>query len=135
MPFDWPSSVEPALRRLSPGQLHLPQITPEDVKLPKRGSAHFGIISVVLLVAAVILFLLIFDWNWFRPPLARIASDRLNREVAIQGDLDVHPWSLSPRAEVHGLRIGKPAWEGAGEMIEVDRIAIRIKDRIEKANT
>ena len=86
MPFDWPSSVEPALRRLSPGQIHLPHIDPEQVKLPKRGSSHFGIISVVLLVAAVILFLLIFDWNWFRPPLARIASDRLNREVAIQGD-------------------------------------------------
>ena len=126
MPFDWPSSVEPALRRLSPGQIHLPHIDPEQVKLPKRGSSHFGIISVVLLVAAVILFLLIFDWNWFRPPLARIASDRLNREVAIKGDLDVHPWSLSPSAEVHGITIAQPE-RLEGQMADIERLAVKVK--------
>lgn len=122
MPFDWPSSVEPALRRLSPGQIHMP----EKVQLPKRGSSHFGILSVVLLVAAVIIFLLIFDWNWLRPPLARIASDKLNREVAIQGDLDVHPWSLTPSAEVHGVTISQPA-HLKGQMGEIERLAVKVK--------
>jgi uncharacterized protein involved in outer membrane biogenesis len=127
VPFDWPSSVEPALRRLSPGQIHLPQIkAPEQVKLPKRGSSHFGIASVVLLVAAVIIFLLIFDWNWLRPPLAQVASDRLNREVEIKGDLDVHPWSLSPSAEVHGVTISQPDWL-EGQMAEIERFAVKVK--------
>ena len=125
MPFDWPSSVEPALKRLAPSNLHVPQIrVPE--KLPRRGGRHFGILSVVLLVASIILFLLIFDWNWLRPPLAAIASDKLNREVAINGDLDVHPWSLSPSAEVHGVTISQPD-HLEGQMASVERFAVKVK--------
>jgi uncharacterized protein involved in outer membrane biogenesis len=126
VPFDWPSSVEPTLRKLAPANLHLPRR--EDVKLPERGSKHWGIASIVLLVAAVVIFLLIFDWNWLRPPLAAIASDKLNREVAITGDLDVHPWSLSPSAEVHGVTVSQPDWVGADkQMGEVGQIAVKVK--------
>lgn len=117
MPFDWPTSTQPALRRLAP----------ERVKLPPRGSPHWGIAGVLLLVAAVVLFLLIFDWNWFRGPVSRIASDRLNREVHITGDLDVHPWSLSPSAEVHDVTVSQPDFLPKGEMASADRIAVRVK--------
>jgi uncharacterized protein involved in outer membrane biogenesis len=96
------------------------------VKLPQRGSAHFGIAAVGLLVAGIVLFLLIFDWNWFRGPVERIASDRLNREINISGDLDVHPWSLTPSAEVHNVTIAQPQWL-EGQMAEVERFAVRIQ--------
>jgi uncharacterized protein involved in outer membrane biogenesis len=85
------------------------------------------VIGALLLIAAVIVFLVIFDWNWLRGPVARIASGALHREVRIAGDLDVHPWSLSPRAEVHGVRIANPAWAGAQPMADVDRIAVQVK--------
>ncbi|HEX6860851.1 MAG TPA: AsmA family protein [Caulobacteraceae bacterium] len=99
---------------------------PEKVRLPKRGTRHWGIAGVVLLIAAVILFLWIFDWNWLRPPLAAVASDRLNREVEITGDLDVHPWSLSPSAEVHGVTISQPDFL-KGQMASADNIAVKVK--------
>jgi len=123
VPFDWPSSVEPTLRRLAPANLHIP----EQVKLPPRGSKHWGIGSVVLLVAAIVLFLLIFDWNWLRGPLSRVASDKLNREVHIVGDLDVHPWSLTPSAEVHNVTVAQPDFLKKGEMAKVGRIAVKVK--------
>jgi len=74
----------------------------------------------------------IFDWNWLRGPLGRYASAQLRREVAITGDLRVHPWSFSPKAEAYGVRIGQPAWakavdREAGQMAQVQRIAVQIK--------
>lgn len=75
---------------------------------------------------------MIFDWNWLRGPLGRYASAQMQREVAITGDLRVHPWSFSPKAEAYGVRIGQPAWakdvdSAAGQMARVERIAVQIK--------
>ncbi|HJV42242.1 AsmA family protein [Caulobacter sp.] len=91
-----------------------------------------GIGSALALVAAIIAFLVIFDWNWLRGPLGRYASAEMQREVAITGDLRVHPWSFSPKAEAYGVRIGQPAWAkrvdpAAGQMVQVQRIAVQIK--------
>jgi hypothetical protein len=66
-----------------------------------------GLSAVLLLVVG---FLVIFDWNWLRGPVGAIASSQLRRTVVLAGDLDVHPWSLTPRAEIHDLRIAQPAW-------------------------
>jgi uncharacterized protein involved in outer membrane biogenesis len=85
-----------------------------------------GLTIVGVLVVAIVAFILIFDWNWLRPPLAAAASARLNRPVAIDGDLDVHPFSLKPRAEIHGLRIGQPNW-AKGDMASVERLAIQVE--------
>lgn len=75
---------------------------------------------------------MIFDWNWLRGPVGRYASARLQREVAITGDLRVHPWSFSPKAEAYGVRVGQPSWArsvdpDAGQMAQVQRIAVQIK--------
>ena len=90
---------------------------------PRR---RWGLITALLLFAAVIFFLFVFDWNWLRGPVAQAASARLNRPVAITGDLDVHPWSLKPKVEVHGLRVSQPKW-AKGEMAAIDRIAFQIE--------
>jgi uncharacterized protein involved in outer membrane biogenesis len=76
---------------------------------------------------ALIVFLVVFDWNWARGPIAKIASAQLQREVRIDGDLDVHPWSLKPRAEATGIRIAQPAWAGTGQMLKVNRLAVQIE--------
>lgn len=108
---------------------------PRPPRNPFRGlsrRAKIGIASALALAAAVIVFLVIFDWNWFRGPLGRFASAQLQREVVIAGDLRVHPWSFSPKAEAYNLRIGQPAWaktvdKDAGQMAQVQRIAVQIK--------
>uniref|UniRef100_B0T203 AsmA family protein n=1 Tax=Caulobacter sp. (strain K31) TaxID=366602 RepID=B0T203_CAUSK len=79
---------------------------------------------------------MVFDWNWFRGPVGRMASARLNRQVVITGDLRVHPWSFSPKVEAYGVRIAQPDWaakadpkgSAAGsQMAKVDRIAVQIR--------
>ena len=93
-------------------------------------------IGAILLTAAIVIFLVLFDWNWFRGPLGRFASARLNREVVITGDLRVHPWSFSPKVEALGVRIAQPDWATNADpkgspagtpMAKVDRIAVQIK--------
>ncbi len=108
---------------------------PKPPRNPFRGlsrRARIGIGSALALVAAIIAFLVIFDWNWLRGPIGRYASAQLQREVAITGDLRVHPWSFSPKAEAYGVRIGQPGWAkdvdpDAGQMAQVQRIAAQIK--------
>lgn len=75
---------------------------------------------------------MIFDWNWLRGPIGRYASAQLQREVAITGDLRVHPWSLSPKAEAYGVRIGQPSWAKSVDpsttpMAQVQRIVVQVK--------
>jgi uncharacterized protein involved in outer membrane biogenesis len=79
------------------------------------------------LVAAVVVFVMLFQWNWLRGPLAGYLSHRLNREVAITGDLKVHPWSLQPRATVNGLVIGNPRWAGREPMARLPRLTVQVE--------
>ncbi|CAN5354209.1 AsmA family protein [soil metagenome] len=92
--------------------------------------------GAILLTAAIVIFLVIFDWNWFRGPVGRMASAKLNREVVITGDLRVHPWSFSPKVEAYGVRVAQPDWAAKADpkgspagtpMAKVDRIAVQIK--------
>jgi uncharacterized protein involved in outer membrane biogenesis len=95
-------------------------------------SARRGAIAAVVLTAAVIVFLVIFDWNWLRGPIGRIASTQLDRKVEIVGDLRVHPWSFSPRVEALDVRVAQPAWALKADpklppMAKVQRLAVQFK--------
>jgi uncharacterized protein involved in outer membrane biogenesis len=82
---------------------------------------------VAVLVAAVALFLILFDWNYLRGPISKFASARTGREIAIEGNLDVKLWSLQPSATVEKIRIGNPAWAGRGRMAEIEKFYVQIK--------
>lgn len=60
------------------------------------------------LVVSLILFLTFADWNAFKGPISRMASAATGREIVIKGDLDVDPWSFTPKIHVSGLQIGNP---------------------------
>jgi uncharacterized protein involved in outer membrane biogenesis len=56
--------------------------------------------------------------------------------VVITGDLRVHPWSFSPKAEAYGIRVAQPDWAAKADpkgspagtpMAKVDRVAVQIK--------
>jgi len=84
-----------------------------------------GILAVIVL--ALVIFLWLFDWNYARGPIGRYATAKLQRTVAIDGNLRVHPWSLTPSATVDGLRIGNPAWAGPGNTAVVQRLSLKVK--------
>jgi len=84
-----------------------------------------GLFLALAIVSAIVAAL--WDWNWFRGPVAAIASARMHRQVTITGDLRVHPWSWQPSATVDGVRVANPAWAGKADLADIDRIAVQIR--------
>jgi uncharacterized protein involved in outer membrane biogenesis len=82
---------------------------------------------VGLLLLALIVFLSLFRWNWLRGPLAHEISHRLDRPVAITGDLEVRPWSWSPSATINGLVIGNAPWAGKRPLATLPRLTVQLK--------
>ena len=83
----------------------------------------------VLLVAAVVLFLILFDWNMLRGPIGRWASARYDREIQLNGDLDVNLFSWTPSARVQSLRIGGPDWARERDTLRVDDLQLAVRLR------
>lgn len=80
------------------------------------------------LATCLVLFLAFADWNALRGPIARWASAMSGREIAIRGDLDVRPWSLTPAVRVGGLSIGNPArYQNRGAFAEVEDAEVELR--------
>jgi uncharacterized protein involved in outer membrane biogenesis len=78
------------------------------------------------LVPLIVLFTLFFDWNHFRPTLARIISEKTGRHTVIRGNLRVHLWSFEPSAEVDGLTLDNPPWAQHAVMFTADELTVSV---------
>ncbi len=96
----------------------------------RPGLAEKWAASVVLVVvAAAVLFLALFDWNMLRGPIGRWASVKYDRQIALTGDLDVNLFSWTPSAVVRGLKIGGPDWASDRDTAAVDEIRASVRLR------
>ncbi|HLZ83710.1 MAG TPA: AsmA family protein [Caulobacteraceae bacterium] len=93
----------------------------------RRRGLYWGAGIGGALILALVVFLILFRWNWLREPLARELSHRLNRPVAITGNLEVHPWSWSPTATINGLVIGNAPWAGPRPLATLPRLTVQVK--------
>jgi hypothetical protein len=85
--------------------------------------------AFAVMATAFVLFLTFADWNALKGPVARMASAATGRDIVIQGDLDVDPWSWTPEVRVSRLHIGNPAhFRERGEFANVTeaRAAFRL---------
>ncbi|CAN5402522.1 AsmA family protein [soil metagenome] len=95
---------------------------------PGRGEKVAGAILLVL-IAAIVIFLLVFDWNWLRGPIGRWASHKYDREVVLRGDLNVHLFSWTPSVVVNDLKFGGPKWAREKDTADVGRIEASVRLR------
>ncbi|WP_396595090.1 AsmA family protein [Brevundimonas sp. R86498] len=95
---------------------------------PGRAEQIAALVTLLLIVA-IVLFLLMFDWNWLRGPIGRWASNEYDRDIAIQGDLDVRPFSWTPTIIVNDLKFGGPDWARERDTARVGRIEARFRLR------
>jgi uncharacterized protein involved in outer membrane biogenesis len=77
-------------------------------------------------VLALVLVLAFFNWNAFRPTLARMITAKTGRPASIDGDLKVHLFSWTPRAEINDLKLGNPSWADRKTMFEAKRITVSV---------
>jgi len=117
-----PSIRDRAAKVLASVRARLPANRPSRRTLVRTGAVVGG------MLVALILFLGLFDWNYLKGPVERIASSRTGRIVKIDGDLDVKILSWTPGADIHGLRVSNPAWvAGGGDMARIDRLQVKAK--------
>ena len=70
--------------------------------------------SVLLgLLAALVVFWVIFDWNWLRRPLERYVSDKTQREFRV-GDLDVD-LGLTPTIKLKDIYFANAPWSKSSD--------------------
>jgi uncharacterized protein involved in outer membrane biogenesis len=77
-------------------------------------------------VAAVVLFLALFDWNALRGPLARLISAKTGLSASIAGNVRVHIWSWDPSLSVEGLRLDNPAAPRQPTVFDARRILVQL---------
>ncbi|WP_439470571.1 AsmA family protein [Brevundimonas sp.] len=83
----------------------------------------------LLLILAIVLFLLLFDWNWLRGPIGRWASAKYDRQIELNGDLDVKLFSWTPSVQVRQLRVGGPDWARERDTLKVADLQASVRLR------
>ncbi|MEO8365875.1 MAG: AsmA family protein [Pseudoxanthomonas sp.] len=78
---------------------------------------------VALCLAALVVLILLFDWNWFKGPLERLVQARTGRTFQINGDLDVDLGRVT-RVNMDKVRFGNAAWSKQPAMATADRAQI-----------
>jgi uncharacterized protein involved in outer membrane biogenesis len=82
---------------------------------PPNRALRYGVIACSV-VAAIVLVVLIFPWNVLRGPLAAYASARLDRPVAIDGDLKVDLGWIT-RVQIDGVSVANATWSDDQPMV------------------
>ncbi len=96
------------------------------------------VVVVLVLVAALAIFVVTFDWNRARPWIDDKVSQALGRPFAINGDLRLgwerpvgesgwRAWVPWPRFSAYRVTIGNPPWAKAPQFATVDEITFDAK--------
>ena len=98
-------------------------------RLPAYRPWHPWALAVLaVFVMLVIFFAFIFQWNWLKGPIERVASRDTGRTVLIDGDLHVNLWSWHPTASVAGVAISNPDWaQRGGNTAAVEHIDLQTR--------
>ena len=85
-----------------------------------------GFAALLLLPVLLLLWSLLFGFNWARAPLQDWALRQTGRVLLINGDLDLLPaWPL-PRVRAQGLSFANPAWSAAPQMVVAETVELSI---------
>ena len=89
-------------------------------------SRHPWLTAFGILTLAIVVLVLLWDWNWFKGPIERQVEQRTGREFDIAGNLDVDlGWVPTIRAD--RVRFGNAAWSKQPTMASADRVEFKLE--------
>ena len=77
------------------------------------------LLALVLLIAIAVL---VFDWNWLRGPITRMATEKTGRVLTISGDFKVKLGWPNVQLQAAKVSFANPSWAKAGPMVSVENI-------------
>ncbi len=123
-------ALVPAGRRVRAWRSWIVENDPVYVAARRPGAPEKVAASVTLaLIIGIILFLAFFDWNLMRGPIGRWASARYDRQIELNGDLDVRLLSWTPSIQVRDLRVGGPDWARDRDTLRIDDLQASMRLR------
>lgn len=81
------------------------------------------LLALVLLIAFAVL---VFDWNWLRGPITRMATEKSGRVLAISGDFKVKLGWPNAQLQAANVSFANPPWAKAGPMVSVENVEASI---------
>jgi len=103
-----------------------PAASPRTRRFRRVASSRPVRIGVIVLLAAIVLLVLLWDWNWFKGPVERIVEARTGRTLVIGGDLDVD-LGRTTVVRADALRFANADWSDSQTMASVERLEIQIE--------
>ena len=93
--------------------------------------------TLLVLVAVLMLFLALFDWNLLKPTINEKVSEALNRPFAIEGNLAViwqreeeeggwRAWVPWPHFSAERLMLGNPEWIKGDPFVRLEKVEFRL---------
>lgn len=79
-----------------------------------------------MLFAALVVLIVLFDWNWFKGPVERIVQARTGREFRIDGNLDVDLGRITT-VRADALAFGNADWSKEPTMASADRAELDVE--------
>lgn len=81
---------------------------------------------IALPVLAILILVLLWDWNWFKGPVERLVEARTGREFDIGGNLDVDLGRVTT-VTAEQLRLGNVDWSRHRDMATARRLALQVE--------
>ena len=76
---------------------------------------------IVVLIVALYAFLILYDFNQFKPTIAKAVKDATGRELTIAGDIEFEI-GLRPTLVVEGASFANAAWSSTPDLARVKRL-------------
>ena len=96
--------------------------------LPRARRPRRQVLFAILgaFAAAIVVLVLLWDWNWFKGPVERAVQAKTGREFEIAGNLDVDLGRITT-VTADGLRLGNADWSKQGDMATTERLVLRVE--------
>ena len=79
--------------------------------------------ALALLAGALVVFTLVFDWNWLRGPIERYVTKKTGRQFTIAGNIDGSVFPLTLR--LRQVRFENAPWSQVRQMAAIEQLEFR----------
>jgi len=85
-----------------------------------------GVLTIVILIAAVYAYLKTYDYNKLKPLVARMVEDATGRKLSLGGDVNLEI-GFVPALVVTNVALANASWGSQPQMIEIEKLQVRVR--------
>ena len=85
-----------------------------------------GVLAIVILIAAVLVYLNTYDYNKLKPLVSRMVEDATGRKLSLDGDVNLEI-GFAPALVVTDVALSNVSWGSQPQMIEIERLQVQVR--------